>query len=191
MASNRSYHRLSAQAKRAFARDWAREPAVTCPACEAQTTPGDLPAHLEARCPGPREPHPKSRWIPWREARSLGVPKPTLSRWVGSGRVRVRGEPGEREYLLRDIARGWFRKRNRTPIGLTSGESHDPSGRMKGEPLDDRTIQRLQDLANRAGGVEPLSRRIDVPTPTLRRAIAGAGVRKGTRMLIQAGIRKG
>lgn len=97
------YHLMSAAEKRAASLS-VREPAVTCPDCDTQVMPADLLAHLEHRCPGPREPGPSSKWVTWREALALGVPKMTLSDWVRRGRVRMRGERGDRRYLLRDLS---------------------------------------------------------------------------------------
>jgi len=81
-----------------------REPAIACPVCETQTTVVDLPRHMES-CNGPRDPHPLSEWMSWTEALALGVKQGTLSKWVRSGKVRMRGAPWRRKYLRRDIAK--------------------------------------------------------------------------------------
>jgi hypothetical protein len=99
------YHRLSTAEKEAYARGGIREPAIACPVCDVQTTPADLLPHLDARCPGPREPHQGSRWISRREAMAMGVPRETLQYWVRQGRVRATGERHQRRYLLRDLVR--------------------------------------------------------------------------------------
>lgn len=98
-----SYHHLPIAAKQAFHRERIREPAVTCPNCDVQTTPADLIEHVRKRCTGPREPGPGSKWITLREALEV-VPRGTLARWTKTGVVRVRGERQERMYLLRDLA---------------------------------------------------------------------------------------
>jgi hypothetical protein len=98
------YQRMSISAKQAAHRERMREPSMSCPFCETQTTVADMPRHVEA-CTGPREPHPLSEWVGWSDALALGVPAGTLSRWVRSGRVRARGERDRREYLRRDITR--------------------------------------------------------------------------------------
>jgi hypothetical protein len=115
------YRRLSAVAKQVTHLERMREPEMSCPLCETHTTAVDLPRHVECSCPGRREPHPLSRWVPWREAVRQGVPRATLRRWVLEGRVRQRGPERHREYLLRDVswhlavrrgARGtWLRSR--------------------------------------------------------------------------------
>lgn len=100
-----AYARLSVAAKQARHREQMREPAVTCPRCETQTTAADLVPHLEKRCAGPREPHPQSRWIRRTDALKW-LPKRTLHRWARQGLVRQRGQGrGRREYLLRDVTR--------------------------------------------------------------------------------------
>lgn len=99
-----SYHRLSVAEKQAADRARMREPAVTCPGCDTQTTSQDLLSHVAKRCPGPREPGPRSVWVSWRDAIAAGVPKMTLSFWAQRGEVRTRGPRGDRQYLLRDLA---------------------------------------------------------------------------------------
>jgi hypothetical protein len=187
--SRNAYTRMGARGKREYARDLLREPPVTCPDCEVQTTPIDLPAHRAKRCPGRRDPPPGARWIPWRETRWVGVPERTLRRRIQRGQVRYREKSdGTREYLLRDLVRVDCQKGNRQPNGLTNERQNDPRWGMK---LDSETIHKLRAMATEAGGVEPLSRRLNVPTVTLKRAIAGAMVRRGTVALIEDGLRKG
>lgn len=98
------YHRLSIAGKQQHQREMAREPSVVCPTCETQTSASDLLAHVESRCPGPRDPHPHSKWITWREAMRLGVQGRTLSRWAQRGQVRYLGDRQDRKYLMRDVA---------------------------------------------------------------------------------------
>lgn len=110
------YHRMTLAQKQAHQRERAREPAVACPVCETQTTAADLIAHVETRCPGPRDPNPAARWVTWREALGMGVPRATLSFWANSKQVRFVGELQDRRYLLRDLAmkvaqRRGFRRR--------------------------------------------------------------------------------
>lgn len=100
------YRRLPLAEKQQRYRDRMREPAVVCPRCEMQMGVPDIVRHAR-ECQGPREPHPLSRWIGWREATAL-VPKATLARWLASGRVRWRGAPHRRELLLRDVGRAWL-----------------------------------------------------------------------------------
>ncbi len=98
------YNRLPIAQKRAEDLARVRDPAVTCQICDTQVMPVDLLAHLEQRCPGPRDPGPGSRWIAHGEALALGVPRVTLKRWADRGRVRFKGERGDRQYLYRDLA---------------------------------------------------------------------------------------
>lgn len=105
------YRRMSLIEKQAHARAQVREAAVPCPSCDTQVMPVDLLGHLEARCTGPREPGPGAKWVTWREALAMGVPKLTIVRWIKAGRVRRRGERGERRYLLRDLAQNVARIR--------------------------------------------------------------------------------
>lgn len=104
-----AYHRMSAAQKRDFSLS-VRETAVACPRCDTHVMPADLLAHVEQRCPGPREPGPGSKWIGWKEARSL-VPERTLVRWIEGGRVRFRGGRGDRQYLYRDLAQNLAHRR--------------------------------------------------------------------------------
>jgi hypothetical protein len=94
---------MSVSEKQAASLSRMREPHVTCPACDTQTTERDILAHVATRCPGPREPGPRAAWIDWRSAIAAGVPKRTLSFWVERGDVRFRGNRGDRRYLLRDL----------------------------------------------------------------------------------------
>lgn len=113
MKAHRAYQRLSLADKQALQRERMREPAVVCPACDTQTTAADLVDHVTKRCPGRRDPAPNSRWVSWREARALGVPRATLSWWASRGEVRYLGERQGRKYLLRDLAVRIANRRNR------------------------------------------------------------------------------
>ena len=104
---------LSVREKELVQRDRMREPAVVCPHCETQTTVADLLTHVEERCPGARAPHQLSRWVTWTEAKRLGVPEPTLSRWINRGLVRSRPAGEQRKYLLRDLALRLAQRRGR------------------------------------------------------------------------------
>lgn len=97
------YHTLSIAEKRAEALARVRAPSVTCPKCDTQVMPADLPKHMKQRCPGLRDPVPGDQWLTAGEVRAMGVKKQTLSDWVASGKVRYRGDRGDRVYLLRDL----------------------------------------------------------------------------------------
>ena len=99
-----SYQRMSLAEKQAANLARAREPAVACPQCDTQTTAADLLEHVAKRCQGPRDPGPGSKWVTWRDAIKMGAPPMALSRWARRGAVRVRGQRGDRQYLLRDLA---------------------------------------------------------------------------------------
>jgi len=110
------YRRLPIAEKRAHSLARAREPAVSCPSCDTQTTPSDLLTHMAERCEGPRVPGPGARWISWSESMAMGVPRQTLSFWARTGKVRYLGERQDRRYLMRDLAlkiaqRRGFRRR--------------------------------------------------------------------------------
>jgi hypothetical protein len=97
------YRKLSIVEKRAQNIATVREAAIPCPSCGTQVMPVDLLAHLQQRCAGPREPGPGSKWVTFREVRSHGVPKQTLTDWVKTGKVRRRGSRVDYEYLWRDL----------------------------------------------------------------------------------------
>lgn len=112
----RDYRRLSVVQKRALDLSRARSAAVRCQECDMQVMPVDLVAHLEQRCAGRPAPGAGEKWLTWREALAMGVPRETLRRWVGAGFVRFVGERQDRKYLLRDLAqkiaqRRGFRRR--------------------------------------------------------------------------------
>ncbi len=115
------YHRLSIASKQRLEIERMREPPVVCGDCGITTMPSDLVEHTRTRCPGKQDPTAHAQWITWQEARKLGAPKASMSRWVALGIVRVRGEVQDRRYLLRDVAdrvsaalrRRKFRDRNR------------------------------------------------------------------------------
>lgn len=98
-----SYQRLSLVQKRALDLSRARDAAVRCPLCDMQVMPADLQAHAEQRCSGRPEPGPGSKWLTHPEAIARGVAKQTLSDWAKAGKVRTRGERGDRLYLERDL----------------------------------------------------------------------------------------
>jgi hypothetical protein len=114
-ASQRSsrYHLMTVQAKQAHIARSQSEPAVACPQCDTKTSAVDLLEHVSSRCSGPRDPHPHSKWVSWREAMDMRVPPMWLSRWTQRGEVRTTGERGERRYLLRDIAVRFASRRRR------------------------------------------------------------------------------
>jgi hypothetical protein len=99
-----AYHKLGITAKRTQALANMREEALRCPACGVACTAADLLGHTAERCPGRPNPHPHAKWIDWREATSMGVPRTTLARLVQRGVVRARGPERARRYLLRDVA---------------------------------------------------------------------------------------
>ena len=99
-----AYHKLGLTAKRTHALHIAREDAIRCPACGIGCTPADLLAHTALRCPGRPDPHPHAKWIDWREAQKMGIPRTTLARLVERDIVRARGPERARRYLLRDVA---------------------------------------------------------------------------------------
>ena len=111
LAAVADYHRLSIAGKQAAQRDSMRESSVVCPSCETHTTPADLLSHQQTRCTGPRDPHPASKWINWREATDMGVPGATLTRWTQRGEVRFLGERQDRKYLMRDVVLGIANRR--------------------------------------------------------------------------------
>lgn len=98
------YHLMSAAEKRAGSLANVRERSVACQSCDTQVMPEDLPSHVQ-RCQGPGEPGPRDKWVSARDSIVRNVPKGTRSYWVKRGFVRVRGEPMDREYLLRDLAK--------------------------------------------------------------------------------------
>ena len=129
------YHQLSNAEKQAHARTAMREPAVVCSKCEVQTTVADLLRHADG-CPGPREPHPLSRWVTWREVLRMGVSGATLSDWVRTRRLRVRtmqspterrgpGRPPKRVYLARDVVKLIERKRRIDSANRTKSTTTD------------------------------------------------------------------
>lgn len=116
MAAVKTYQRLSILEKRAVDLLHVHEPPMPCPDCGTKVLPVDFLAHLRERCLGSPDPGPSAKWVSWRDAIALKVPRETLSRWVERGFVRMRGERGDREYLLRDLAlkiaqRNGFRRR--------------------------------------------------------------------------------
>jgi hypothetical protein len=56
---------------------------------------------------------------------------------------------------------------------------------MDNVPIDDETKSRLEAVLAEVGGIEPTSRRLDLPARTLRNALDGRKLRRGTRLLIQ------
>lgn len=101
-----AYHHLSFAEKEQSSRERDREPAVACPAdCGTQVQPSELAAHMDDRCPGPREPGPSAKWVDLAAATAAGVPRRTLTFWARTGKVRTRGERMDTKYLLRDLAR--------------------------------------------------------------------------------------
>lgn len=120
------YHRLSVADKQFQYRNRMSEPSTPCPVCETQLAVADLLAHLALRCPGRRAPHPRARWISWRGALALGVPRGTLHRWVAQGWVQVRRQDsGERSYLFREVVQRTAQLRTRM---------HRPPTTKRGKP---------------------------------------------------------
>ena len=102
---------MSVEQKQAVAQVRLAEPPVSCPAdCGTTLHPADLQAHLEERCPGPRDPGPAAKWVRRREAQAMGIPPMTLSRLARAGKIRSRGTGMDKEYLHRDLAVGAARR---------------------------------------------------------------------------------
>jgi hypothetical protein len=188
-----SYQRMTVGEKQRYHRDSMREPPMRCPVCDAAVQPEGLLQHQAERCPGKPAPHPRGKWVTFREALQLGANRGRLSRWVERGRVRVDGQRGGRRYLLRDVASqvaaARLRNGNRGIKALTNVRGTDRLHGMA-QPLTEDVRTRLRAMAESAGGADALSRKIDIPGDTLRRAMGGAAVRKGTRVLIETQMEK-
>lgn len=105
------YHKMSVEQKLAHAQERLAEPPVPCPAdCGTTLQPADLLAHVEGRCPGPRQPGPAAKWVRRRDAQAMGIPAPTLSRLARANKIRSRGTGMDKEYLHRDLALGAARR---------------------------------------------------------------------------------
>lgn len=198
MGNPGEYHLLSAAEKRRFAIDRIREPDIACPHCGTRTLVKDLVAHIAERCPGQAPVHGRAAWVPWHQALALGVKRHTMSRWVRSGRVRCRGTRGRREYLLRDIVSAIAMRRRTVRPNAT--RSNDPpkapekrltKSRGKrhtlgmADPLQPQLMRRLKRFAEKKGGYEPTSRALDISATTIKRALTGGTVRRGTASLIE------
>lgn len=110
-----AYQRMSVTEKRAVSTAVQRERPIACTSCDTQVMPVDLLSHHE-RCPGPREPEPRDKWVTHREVIAMGVPRATLSFWANNNKVRFTGERQDRKYLYRDLVvrvaqRNGFRRR--------------------------------------------------------------------------------
>jgi hypothetical protein len=197
------YHLLSAADKEAEAVGRMREPPIVCPHCETKVMAADLLAHVAERCAGRPDPHPLSRWITWRQAEALGVSRVALHRWALAGRVRATWDGRRRLYLQRDVAAAAAQKSTpgRVPAQASvrcdreTTNKHQPNGWTKGrrrdhrrfmdQPLNPNVRKRLDSIAKDLGGVAATSRRLDIPERTLRKALRGDNLRKGTRVLIE------
>lgn len=189
-----NYRRLSAPEKRELSLRRMREPGVQCPQCETMCGVDDLLGHLATRCNGLREPHPHSRWLTVTQAVELGVARKTLYRWAASERVRTKPGDGGQRFLARDVTRriadsltgdtGSKRRPKRRRNRLPKQATRDRAGRMS-QALSKALIDRLQAYAGTVGGLAAASRRLDIPTNTLRRAASGQPLRAGTRKLIE------
>lgn len=60
---------------------------------------------------------------------------------------------------------------------------------MANDALRPDVAARLREITERIG-IEPASRRFDIPSGTIRRALDGGALRRGTRALIEAEIAK-
>lgn len=112
------YRHLTAAAKQARVEAASREPAIACPRCGTMTTVADGRRHLAETCTGRREAHPLSKWVSWRQAVEMGVPKQTLHDWVQRGVVQIRTGAEGRQYLERDVV--WLLML-RGPVSRTRG----------------------------------------------------------------------
>ena len=202
MSKSGKYRELSAPEKRAEALKRIREPGVVCPVCEAKCDAADLVAHVEQRCTGPREPHEHARWITTAEALELGASRRTLYRWAEANRLRTRLVRGERQYLLRDVARRLAelradcatddtptKRRTKRRTNLPRRRRRDRKQGMSA-PLESTVIEQLQAYAQELGGFAACGRRMDIPEKTLRRAAGGESLRRGTRALIEGALQR-
>lgn len=203
-----TYNRLSKADKQRVARARLREPPLTCPQCSTKVVVGQLAAHIRERCPGKPEPTSASRWITRREMERLGIDAVTADRWIASGRIRSKPGDEDDRYLLRDVdlvatlaevgpvtvgkaVQKTQRKAVRKTVRKTLKQDRD-RGRpkaMANDALDPAVAKRLRALTD-AIGVNRTARRIDIPADTLRRALAGDSLRRGTRALIASEIAK-
>ena len=179
------------------------EPPLVCPQCGTKTPVGQLSAHIRERCPGKPEPTRASRWVDRGFLERMDVDAATADRWVAAGKLRTR-DGGL--YLLRDVdllvtlaAVGPMQATSQTTYKatskattktLTTRRRRARNRRVANDSLRPEVAKRLRAFADEAGGVDSVARRIDVPAATLRRALAGGALRRGTRALIESEIAK-
>lgn len=188
------YHKLSVAQKEAANR--LHEPPTRCPVCEMAVQPDDLLAHVDKRCEGRPEPHPRSRWVTRKDALAMGASWPSLKRWANTGKVRIRRIDNSRRYLLRDLTKCLAAARtglahepaeNPESKTLTNRARKDPMLRM-GTPIETELAKRLAAFVESVGGYAAAGRKLDIPSDTLRRAALGEKVRRGTVVLIDRQI---
>jgi hypothetical protein len=108
------YHEMGLREKQAHALGAMREPSITCPACETQLPPADLPRHMAERCTGPREPHPAAKWVRYAEAVQIAGSKGQLGVWISRDKaVRTKRDDAGLLYLLRDLVSASARRDRR------------------------------------------------------------------------------
>lgn len=191
------YHKMSVAEKERHNRQHA--PPTRCPHCDIAVQADDLIAHVATRCSGKPELHHRSRWIKHREALRMGITRMGLSRQVQAGRVRTKGEVGQRRYLLVDLAKYIAIRGKRR-----AGNQGKARAKRQGKPLTKprRSVHNLKmtktkDLKTRvsayvatAGSFSAASRKLDVPIDALKRCAKGESIRDGTKLLIESRLGK-
>lgn len=191
------YHKMSVAEKERHNRQHA--PPTRCPHCDIAVQAADLIAHVASRCPGKPELHPLSRWVKHRQALELGVRRSELHKICSDGRVRTRGEIGQRRYLLVDLAkyvaiRGKRRARGQGKVKAKRYGKPLTKPRQRGHRLTVKKIQdlktRVEDYVETAGSFSAASRKLDVPIDALKRCAKGESIRDGTKLLIESRLGK-
>ena len=173
-----------------------------CPDCHLAVMPTDEESHAE-RCEGRPAPGPRSRWLRLKEAVAMGLPERAVLKQAEAGKIRTRGERGQKRYLKRDIHKHKANKIRRTRLAEAKRKAMPiakPIAKQltaQRSSVQRRAMAKAKDLAAKLsefianeGGYTPASRRLDVPVGSLRRAANGETIRKGTKVLIETQLAK-
>ena len=167
-----------------------------CPECDMAVPPEDVPGHID-RCPGRAPPHPRARWVAFKQALKMGVPKKDLLELVGAGIIRTKGEKGSRRYLLRDVAKSVQAKAAKEKIVKAKADAkadakakaNTLTGKAKGganKGVKTKALKiRLSEYVESVGSFAAAARKLDIPIDAIKNAAKGKKILEGTKMRIE------
>lgn len=186
MPPKKHYNNLSLKEKES--RNRLHEPHRRCPACDMAIHPDDLLVHKRDRCKGRPEPHPRCKWLSWKQAIDEGLTKRSLSHMAATGKIRTRIKKDKKQYLKADVVEVLALDPPKVRLHFRPLPKAPKKVKETQRPLDDKAAKRLTAVVTLAGSQRAAAELTGVSLRTMRRAIHSKPLTYGTRLAIELGM---